>query len=233
MPVQPFRFKPSHPFTTFFIIELFVAMALEMLRTLDAVFDKADTPDSLRTWLTQTLEMKRISDLVDYVDSLSEWRNLVVGAFPVVPLQAAQDAVPAQDDVAARPARPAIEGFPEGKQRILIGRMRTTYKVALGVEQDEKETSRAAKQVAFTTDLELPLDPETRKRLKTSWNTIHPWQPVASMKAGPKFRNRVVREFLGHCVTNHTVEKCVSSLQANDRSNQIACKWALPPQWLP
>ena len=34
------------------------------------------------------------------------------------------------------------------------------------------------------------------------------------MKAAPKLRNRVVREFGGKCMTNHAVEKAVTSLQA-------------------
>ena len=150
----------------------------------------------------------------------------------MVPAQEAREATPAQDDVAVRPAVPAIEGFPEGKQRILVSRMRTTYKVALGVEQEEKEDTRAAKQVAYQVDLELPLDPETRKRLKTAWTSTHPWQPVASMKAGPKFRNRVLREFLGQCVTNHTVEKCVTSLQAKRPVEPDLSKQARHPRWL-
>ena len=37
---------------------------------------------------------------------------------------------------------------------------------------------------------------------------------MASMKAAPKLRNRVVREFNGKCMTNHAVEKAVTSLQA-------------------
>ena len=34
------------------------------------------------------------------------------------------------------------------------------------------------------------------------------------MKPAPKLRNRVVREFQGACMSNHVVEKCVTSLQA-------------------
>ena len=171
-------------------------MALEKLVTLEEVFNKADTPTLLKDWLQTTLEITRISDLVDYVDKdeyANEWRDLVIGAFPVRPEQEAQDAIPAAGDTPATPAVPAVEGFSVGKQRILVSRMRTTYKVALGVEQEEAEDKKAAKQVAYQTDLELPLDPETRKRLKAAWSATHPWQPVPSMKAGPKFRNRVVR----------------------------------------
>ena len=177
-------------------LQFYFDMALEKLVTLEAVFNKADTPAPLKYWLQTTLEITRISDLVDYVEKgeyAKEWRDLVIGAFPVRPEQAAQDAVPAAGDTAAIPAVPAVEGFSEGKQRILVSRMRTAYKVALGVEQEEAEDNKAAKQVAYQTDLELPLDPETRKRLKAAWSSIHPWQPVPSMKAGPTFRNRVVR----------------------------------------
>ena len=183
---------------------------------MQAVFEKADTPDNLKQWLQEVLEIGRIADLVSYVQKSSyesEWLDLVRGAFPVVEAREAQEATPASEGVAAQPAQPAVEGFSEHKQRMLVSRMRQTYKVALSVEQEQEEDVKAAKQDTYNADMEQPLDPETRKRLKTSWSGMHVWNPVPSMKAGPKFRNRVVREFLGSCVTNHPVEKAVNSLQ--------------------
>ena len=171
-------------------------MALETITTLEAVFDKADTPANLRQWLQEVLEVKRIADLVSYVQEShyeSGWLDLVRGAFPVVEAREAQEATEAAEGVAAQPARPAVEGLTEHKQRILVSRMRQTYKVALGVEQEKEEDVKAAKQDTYQADLEQPLDPETRKRLKTSWAGMHIWNPAPSMKAGPKFRNRVVR----------------------------------------
>ena len=172
------------------------AMALEKITTLDAVFDKADTPANLKQWLQEVLEITRIADLVSYVQKSSyesEWLDLVRGAFPVVEAREAQEATEATEAAAARPARPAREGLSEHKQRILVARMRQTYKVALGVEQEQEEDVKKAKEDTYQADLEQPLDPETRKRLKTSWSGMHVWNPVPSMKAGPKFRNRVVR----------------------------------------
>ena len=191
-------------------------MALETVTTLQAVFEKADTPANLKHWLLEVLEIKRIADLVSYVQKSTyekEWLDMVCGAFPVVEAREARQATEATEGVAAQPARPAVEGLSEHKQRILVARMRQTYKIALGVEQAQEDDVKKAKEDTYQADMEQPLDPETRKRLRTSWSGIHPWNPVPSMKAGPKFRNRVVREFLGACVTNHPVEKAVSSLQ--------------------
>ena len=123
-------------------------MALETIAMLEAVFEKADTPVNLRQWLQEVLEIKRIADLVSYVQKShyeSEWLDLVHGAFPVVAAQEAQEAIPAVEGTAAHPARLAVEGFSIGKQRILVSRMHQTYKVALGVEQEQEEDVKAAK----------------------------------------------------------------------------------------
>ena len=190
---------------------------METLTTLQAVFEKAGTPQDLQIYLTDTLKLASISDLVGYTEREHyerEWRELIVGVFPVVAAREARAAVPASEGVAAQLGEPAVSGFTAAEQRLLVSRMRTTYRIAMGAEHDEEEEKKAAKQDAYQADMEKPLDPETRKRLRKQWQDLHAWQPVASMKAAPKLRNRVVREFLGKCVTNHTVEKCVTSLQA-------------------
>ena len=122
-------------------------MALGYMGTLAAVFDEADTPDALKHWLQSTVGIRRVSDLVDYVHKDQydkEWRSLVMGAFPVMTDQTKRDAVPAAGDTPATAAAPAVEGFPERKQRMLVSRMRTTYRVALGMERKQAEDTKAA-----------------------------------------------------------------------------------------
>ena len=176
------------------------AMAAETLANLTAVFEKADTPQELRHYLQDTLELARISDLVGYVERETyerEWKELIVGAFPIVQAREAVEARAATEDQRGHEASPAVPGFTAQQQRLLISRMRSTYKVAMGVEREEEETQKTAKEDAYQADMEKPLDPETRRRLKKQWDDLHDWQPLASMKSGPKLRNRVVREFLG------------------------------------
>ena len=184
---------------------------------LAVVFEKAETPDVLREWISETLEIVSVGDLLGYVEKghyEREWRDLIVGAFPVVLPQVAVNAILAAEGQEAQPMRPATQGFSDGKQRLLISRMRTTYKMALGVEQADEEDVKAAKMDVLQADPERPLDPETHRRLIESWKELQGWQPVQSMKAAPKLRNRIVREFVGRCVTTHAVERCISTLMA-------------------
>ena len=157
----------------------FGIMALEILSTLEAVFEKADTPMDLRHWLQDILGIVSIPDLLGYVQKDQyerEWRDLVHGAFPIVLAQEAREATEATEGSPAQPARLAVEAFDDKRQRILVSRMRSTYKVALGVDQAAEESLKATKQDTYQADLEQPLDPETRRRLKTSWAGIHNWQ---------------------------------------------------------
>ena len=90
-------------------------MAVERIVNLTNVFEKADTPDKLRSWLCDTLEITSISDLLGYVEKGSyerEWRDLITGAFPIVASQEAQGAVEATEGHPAQPARPATHGVP-------------------------------------------------------------------------------------------------------------------------
>ena len=198
-----------HPFISTHVFIFDFAMAAEPLVNLEAVFERAETPIELCTFIKSTLKLKTISDMVSYVerkDYEREWKDILMGAFPVVPASAAVAAVAATADAPARDAVPEVEAFTVVDQRFLISRMRTTYRVAMGVENDEEEDKKNAKRDAYEADMEKPLDPETQKHLKKAWKDNHGWEPVASMKGAPKFRNRVVRELLGACITNHIVE---------------------------
>ena len=163
------------------------------------------------------LQIENIADLIGYVEQEHferEWREIIEGRFPVVAPVPFQPGIEAAEGVAARPAVEAVAGFESSAQRILVSRMRSTYRKALGAEKDEMENKALAKKEALEADMEKPIDGETRTRLRTSWSTRHGWEPVASIKGAPKLRNRVVREFAGKCMTNHVVEKAVTALQA-------------------
>ena len=185
--------------------------------TLQQIFEKADVQPELQAYIFEQLQLKTIADMVSYVmkDSYeAEWRDIVVAAFPVRLEIPAQSAVPAAEGVAARPATAADAGFSMHQQRMFISRIRTAHRLSLGMEKDEEEDKAAAKKEQYEADMEKPIDKETRLRLKAQWKKVHNWEPRASMKPGPKLRNRVVREFLALTMSNHELEKCINSLQA-------------------
>lgn len=191
-------------------------MAAAPCRNLKEVYEQSNTPQILVDFLKE-LHIESVADLIGYVEKEhfeAELRELIEGKFPVRPPVEARAAVAASDGIAASPAGLADPGFDRGQQRILISRMRSTYRKACGVEKDEEDDKEARRKETFEADMEKPIDTETRTRLKTNWNDRHGWQPVPSMKPGPKFRNRVVREFAGKCMTNHMVEKAITALQA-------------------
>ena len=193
-----------------------MASAREQL-SLDNLFIRAETPEVLIKFLKEDLRLKNIADLISYTAKNSyeeEWKEIIAGGFPLRPQVAARDAVEATESAAARPAVPADPGFGIADQRLLIGRMRTTARIAFTVEDDAAEDKAAARKEQYEADMEKPLDGETRARYKRQWTSRHGWEPVPSMRGAPKLRNRVVREWANLGMTNHTVEKAVSSLQA-------------------
>ena len=193
-----------------------MASAREAL-TLQGLFGRAETPEILTKFLKEDLGLKNIADLISYTAKKTyeeEWKEIVAGAFPVRAPVAARDAVEATEDASAQPAVRADPGFTTADQRLLIGRMRTTARMAFTVEDDAAEDKAAARKEQYEADMEKPLDGETRARYKRQWGTRHGWEPVPSMKGAPKLRNRVVREWQTLSMTNHTVEKAISTLQA-------------------
>ena len=194
-----------------------MAATRENALTLQGLLDKAETPEVLQHFLREDLKLRNVSDLISYVAKNSfeeEWKEIVAGAFPVRAPRTAVSAVAASDGVPARAAVAEDPGFTVVDQRLLISRMRSTHRLALTVEEDAAEDKAAARKEQYEADMEKPLDEQTRTRYKRQWTNRHAWEPVASMKGAPKLRNRVVREWQQLSMTNHTVEKCVSSLQA-------------------
>ena len=181
------------------------------------IFEKADVQQDLQDHIFNALGLQTVADMVSYVEKAtyeSEWKDIVCAAFPVRLEVAAQAAVEASDERAARPAVAAVAAFSMHQQRLYVGRIRTAHRLSLGMEKEEEEDKASAKKEQYEADMEKPIDKETRLRLKTQWKKLHNWEPRASMKPGPKLRNRVVREFLALTLSNHELEKCVNSLQA-------------------
>ena len=173
-----------------------MAAAREAL-TLEGLFGRAETPEVLVKFLKEDIQLKTIADLIGYAAKKTyeeEWKEIVAGAFPVRLPVAARVAVEATEGVAAQPAVQAVPGFTIADQRLLIGRMRSTVRVAYTVEDDAAEDKAAARKEQYEADMEKPLDGETRARYKRQWTTRHGWEPVPSMRGAPKLRNRVVRE---------------------------------------
>ena len=185
------------------------AMAMAKVNALQNVFREAETPQELQDFLENTLGIMCVGDFVEYVvraNYQEEWRTIVTGAFP---LRAKVEAVAAAQLAAATPE---IIAFTDIDQRKLVAKMRNTYKVAIGAEKEEEEMKKKARDDQVAEDMEKPLDPDLKRQVASLWT--HDWQPISSMKAAPKFANRVIREFRALCVTNHTVEKAVTLLQA-------------------
>ena len=137
--------------------------------TLNDIFDKANTPKVLRDFILTDLQLDSIADLIGYVAQSSyetEWKDIIVGAFPVRAATESKEAVLAAEGVLAQPAVEASPGFLDRDQRLLISRMRTTHRMALDVEKEDAEDKAAAKKEQYEADMEKPLDPETRLRLK-------------------------------------------------------------------
>ena len=171
---------------------------------LQNIFDEAETPQELKHFVTEVLDISTVADLIEYVVRKSyqeEWKDIITGAFPL------REEVRAREATDSSPAVAAVSAFTTIEQRKLIARMRATYKIALGAEQDEEDTKAKTKADQITEDMEKPLDPDLKRQVAKLWDTHHSWKPTSSMRGAPKFTNRVVREFRALCVTNHTVEK--------------------------
>ena len=198
---------PTTPFD--FDFTLIFAMALSKHEALENVFTEAETPQELQNFLRVTLDLNSVGDFVEYVvraNFQEKWRNLIVGAFPT---RSAVAVAAATED---RAAVLEVTAFTDIDQRKLVAKMRNTYKVALGAETEVEDKKKKAREDQVAEDMEKPLDPDLKRQVAGLWT--HDWQPISSMRAAPKFSNRVIREFRALCVTNHTVEKAVTLLQA-------------------
>ena len=176
-----------------------------VLTTMAEVYDKAETPVEMQTFIGTVLGLQKVQDFLSYVarkDYEAEWKAIVEGAFPVTPARDAGEGVD------------AVVAFTLQDQRFVIAKMRTTYRIAMECLDEDATVRAKQREDEVTADYEKPLDPATKEELADSWDRDQKWQPVPSMKAAPKFRNRVTRELRNGCVTNHPVEKAVTLLQA-------------------
>ena len=96
-----------------------------------------------------------------------------MGAFPVKAAMAAQPAVEAKEGSAAQPARDAVAAFTTHQQRSWVSRVRTAYRLALGMEKEAEEDKASAKREQYEADMERPIDGETRLRIKSQWCGRH------------------------------------------------------------
>ena len=173
--------------------------------TMTDVYDKAETPVQMQTFISSVLGLDRLQDFLSYVarkDYETEWKAIVEGAFPVTPAREAGEGVD------------AVVAFTLQDQRFVIAKMRTTYRIAMECLDEDATVRAKQREDEVTADYEKPLDPATKEELADSWDRDQKWQPVPSMKVAPKFRNRVTRELRNGRVTNHPVEKAVTLLQA-------------------
>ena len=193
---------PTHFELSFFIFDMARAA---VVTTMADVYEKAETPLEMQTFISSVLGLQKLQDFLAYVvrkDYETEWKAIVEGAFPVTPAREAGEGTE------------AVVAFTQNDQRFVIAKMRTTYRIAMECLDEDATVRAKQREDEVTADLEKPLDPATKEELADNWNKDNKWQPVPSMKAAPKFRNRVTREFRNGCVTNHPVEKAVTLLQA-------------------
>ena len=133
-------------------------MAAEGCRNLKDIYEQSGTPAVLVDFLNE-LHIETVADLIGYVEKEhfeKEWRELTEGKFPVKLPTEAQAAIEAAEGVDAWPAVLAHPGFDKGQQRILVSRMRSTYRKAMGVEKDEEDDKAGANKEAFEADMEKP-----------------------------------------------------------------------------
>ena len=180
-------------------------MARAAALTMTEVYEKAETPLEMITFIGNVLGLQKVQDFLSYVarkDYEAEWKAIVEGAFPITAAAEATESTA------------AVVAFTTHDQRFVIAKMRTTYRMAMECTEEDATVRQKQREDEVTADFEKPLDPATKEELQQSWDKDQAWQPVPSMKAAPKFRNRVTRELRNGCVTNHPVEKAVTLLQA-------------------
>ena len=112
---------PHHTHLLFDVVYLEMARAAQQT-TMQTVFEKAETPIELQTFITTVLGLQKLQDFLAYVvrkDYETEWKGIIEGAYPV---QVAQEA----GEGAA-----AVLAFTQNDQRYEIAQMRTTYRIAI------------------------------------------------------------------------------------------------------
>ena len=167
--------------------------------SLGQVFEKAEVPQPLATYITDTCMVTTVDDFLSYVvrgKFEEELKDVVVERFPVV--EAAEN----------------VTAFTIQQQRLYITKLRAAYRLAVEAEAQANAAKERNQADKVETDMEKPLGPELEQSLAERWAALHNWQPIKSMKAAPKFKNRVFREFRVGATTLHPVEKAVTLRQS-------------------
>ncbi|CAK0807283.1 unnamed protein product, partial [Prorocentrum cordatum] len=163
---------------------------MSSLPALGDIFSGVGAPEDLTKYFVETCQLGDIHSFLDYVvrkEYESELRDIVKEKFPV------------QGE------------FTLESQRLFVTKARGDYRLALEtVATEQQKATKAEASKGESEDAEKELDPDTRKRLKETWEAVRKWTPDRSMKPAPALRNRVYREFHGQVMTLHMVEKAVT-----------------------
>ena len=95
-----------------------------------------------------------------------EWKVILEGAFLLREAKAAADSVD------------AVDAFTANDLRFLVGKMRTTYRIAMETQEEDATVRSKQREDELTADLEKPLDPATKEELAVNWDIHQKWQPV-------------------------------------------------------
>ena len=124
------------------------------------VFEKAETPEVLQIYITRTLKVANVQEFIGYVirrDYEAEWKGIVEGAFPL------------REAKAAGEGSEAADAFTVKDQRIMISKIRTTYRIAMGAEEEDEGIKAKQRDDELTADLEKPLDQALKEQLVHNW----------------------------------------------------------------
>ena len=97
-----------------------MALARDSAMTLGGLLERAETPEILKLFIQQDLQIGTVSDLLGYVAKHSyedEWKDIITGHFVLRQPQAAVPATNATDTTPARPEVLADPGFSMVEQR--------------------------------------------------------------------------------------------------------------------
>ena len=121
-----------------------------VVTTMADVYEKAETPVEMQTFISSVLGLQKLQDFLAYVvrkDYETEWKGIVEGAFPPREAKAAGEGVD------------AVEGFNTNDLRFLVSKMRTTYRIAMETQEEDATVRSKQREDELTADLEKPHRP--------------------------------------------------------------------------
>ena len=164
------------------------------------VYTASSLPGPVVAYLTESCQIKSITDLVMYV-ATSTWEkeiaDVVKGKFPVKEAKAATEGAA------------AVLAFTAEQQRLYVSRARAAYKLALDVAEKAKneQNKTIEKDDAEHPDVDRPLDAATIEQLETQWSAEHTFRFISHMRPAPQFRNKIFRELRTQAAKLVPVEK--------------------------